>query len=789
MIQLRKIRPNPKKGVDETWESGFEPPITVPSLAKLFADPLSLVDKIPGPERWNIFYTLGATSGDAKRDWYGQEVVPFDIDGVVDADGNCDEAAYLDAIFDVLQVERTKCVAVASGNGLHILVAPPEPIKDKEFFVRQRKPYENICSDIEKALRAKGLAFKEVDVSSFAPNRILRMPGTTNRKAGKPDRAARVILGELAPQPFALMPPAAGKPLKDKDHVSERRLAYFKIDTPAVEAGCAFLKHAREAPADINEPQWYALLSIVGRLEDGRAKVHAYSQGHARYSVRDTDRKLDQALTASGPRTCDNIDHVWGGCAACPFNGKVTSPVSIRGETFIATEASGFHLLGKSGPVPEFEDLRRYLKREHPYRVDRKSGMVFVWAGTQYEQWSVVELKNFADRAFSPKPSARTASEFIEWVQRDNLVDHTWFQASRRGFINFANGVLELATGALHEHSPERGFLYTLPYAYDASAACPTFDKFMDDVCCGDPEKKATLLEFGGYSICDDSYWLQKILILLGEGANGKSTFLNVMSQLAGDDNVAALSLSALNSETSRSHLVGKLLNIADEMPSGTRQDTETMKKLLGGTMTVRKLYFDGMRVYNTAKFIFAGNALPEVSDTSEGWFRRLAIVPFQAHFTAETSDHTLGAKLKAELPGIFNRVLEAYKTLKARGKLLESAAGHEEKAVYRADTDRVGTWIKENLYWNGRVDAEAPKIAVTEVYSAYSSYTRASSEKAVPCFHFTRHLRKTVDRFAERYQRDKARGPTRDKHVLFGVTFRSNRQQPDETPEPREPF
>ncbi len=787
MIQLRCIRFSFPKGFPDgrSNETPTTPPIECENITRLFQNVDKALENIPPTERWNIYYTLGHTDGDYRRNWAGQDVVPFDIDGIVDEEGNFDEDAYLDTIFSVLGCDRSKCVIVASGNGLQILVQPERRIEDKAFFRHQRSAYERLCEQIAAALAEAGLKFKEVDPSSFAMNRIFRLPGTENRKPGKPTRQSRLINGTLAPQPFYISPGTGDEndPLAvpDKGHVTEKQLSFFAIDTPAVEAGCEFLKWAKANQNDLNEPQWYAMLSVVGRLEDGRQRCHAYSQEHASYSARDTDRKLDQALAASGPRTCENIDNLWGECHKCPHYKKVTSPVSIKSETFIATEASGFHLMSKGGAlVPQFEDLRRYFQREHPYKAHEKTGAVYVWDKAKYLTWSETQLRNYAHEKFNPKPQDHAACEFRQWVNRTNLVDTDWFRNSTRGLINFANGVLNTATNELSPHDPERGFLYVLPFGFEPEAVCPVFDKFMEDITCGDKQLEDVLLEFVGYATCDQDYWLQKALLLIGEGSNGKSTFLKIVEELSGRENIAFLSLYDLQVETSRSMLEGKLLNISDELPNYNFKNTELLKKLLGGTMTARRLYHDGVVIENSTKFIFAGNEIPSTNDVSEGLFRRLVIIPFNARFKLgpgekdiKAADPKLLKKIKAELPGIFNRVMRHYKALKKRGHLAEAVKSAKELSRYRDEVDRVGSWVKENLYWNGSWGDEKPYVEVSSVFEKYVSDAKRGEERPISKFHFTKHLRRNIDHFDDRYGRHRV-GVDRP-YVLKGVEFKNN--------------
>lgn len=787
MIQLRRVRTyRPAGQPEKKYDKPMAPEnLIAESVAVLFQNYEKLVEQIPEDERWNVYYTLGETNADTHRDWHAQEVLPFDIDDVVDETGNFDEEKYLNTIFDVLGVEREKCAVVASGNGLQIVIQLERKIESKDFFRKHIKTYGGLCGQLQKALDGAGLK-GTVDTSSFAFNRIFRMPGTVNRKEGRPDRFARALYRNLEPQAFYISPAAGDRPdpldVKPKDQLTEKQLKFFAIDTPSVEAGCKFLHWAKEAPGDLTEPQWYAMLSVVARLEDGRQKAHQYSGGHSGYSEMETDRKIDQALEASGPRTCENIDNLWAQCHTCPHYKKVTSPVSIKSETFISTEGAGFYLLGKSGSLqPQFEDLRRYFQREHPYRTHAKSGIVYIFDDKKFKTWAQTELRNYAHEKFDPKPQEAYAQEFCSWVNRTNLIDSDWFTDSIRGLINFDNGVYDLSSGALEPHSGDKGFLYVLPYGFDPSAECPVFDQFMRNITCGDEQLEKLLLEFVGYAICDRDYWLQKAVLLIGEGSNGKSTFLNVIKSLAGWENVSFLSLYEIQSETSRLHLEGKLINISDELPNYNFKNTELLKKLLGGTMTMRKLYHDSIMVENTTKFIFAGNEIPSTNDVSEGLFRRLVIVPFNAKFklepttdgTIQPADTKLFDKMKAELPGIFNRVMRHYKELRLRGHLIEAKKSADELQRYRDEVDRVGSWVKDNLQWNGSWSEDKPFVEVNAVFERYVSDTKRSEERPLSKFHFTKHLRRHIHHFDERYLRLRI-GQDRP-YVMRGVELRKD--------------
>lgn len=128
-----------------------------------------------------------------------------------------------------------------------------------------------------------------------------------------------------------------------------------------------------------------------------------------------------------------------------------------------------------------------------------------------------------------------------------------------------------------------------------------------------------------------------KSFILLGEGKNGKSTFLDVITALNGVDNISALSFQEMDITVNRfkvSELLNKTVNIGTELPKTAIKETNTYKALqMGDPVSVEFKGKDSFILRNIAKFIFACNDVPYINDTSYGMKRRLMYVPFDNKF------------------------------------------------------------------------------------------------------------------------------------------------------------
>lgn len=769
MHQILSLRPywsEKKNKFEKTDNTHFKNNWRFHSIKDIFdKDSLEqILATIPEAERYNLYFTL-AYCTDKKREFQSQEVLCFDLDGI-DIDKS-DE--YIPIVLHNLGLDPEKTAIVNSGNGLHFYILLRTPFVKKEYFDIFREHYAAICQMVNTAIKQAGLYLRPkqgsqpeggLDASVFEPRRIMRLPETLNRKEGKPEKKCFVIRGALEVQTFDL-PTVSGIPVvKQEDAISEKALAKIapKIDNKAIVEGCAFMKFAINEGDKLNEPQWYAALSIAGRMHDADNLAHAISKQHKDYDAATTDRKLSQALAASGPRTCKSIARMFDGCKTCPhFNTTLVSPITIKSALSIATEHTGFHDMHydeESGKYkrgkPNYEDLRRFFERDNPYVSH--SDLCWVFNGKHYEQKLKKELQNFAQKHFDPVANSNMVKEFTELVLRTNLVRPERWDDSTLRHINFNNGVLDVSTGEFMPHSKEFAFKYVLPYDYDPEARPKIFPKFLDDVTCGDKDLAETLKEFMGYCLSGDDCKGAKALFLEGSGNNGKSTFIKVLKALAGPKNYTTISLRDLGSMERLHALDGSLFNIAEETPDRVA-DSNAFKNLVdGGEVDVRRLYADNYRIQNRAKLVFTCNDLPETFDTSHGYGRRLLLGSFQATFTKEQEDKDMDLKLMSELPAIFNEVFAAYKRFLANGKrFTESEKSKMELNKYLEDNDPILQWFNERVELT-HIDYE---VKINLLYESYRDYCEKAGVKNIKAIAwFGRSLAHILPDYKIRYKK-----------------------------------
>ena len=169
---------------------------------------------------------------------------------------------------------------------------------------------------------------------------------------------------------------------------------------------------------------------------------------------------------------------------------------------------------------------------------------------------------------------------------------------------------------------------------------CEVIDKFMSRICEGDKEIEDLIYEMIGYCLIPTSKF-QKAFVLYGDGANGKSTLLDLIINLIGDTNVSSLSFKEINHNFKLAEITDKLANIGDDISDEYITDSSMFKKLVSGEeIMVEKKHEHPYKIRNTATMIFATNNLPNMQDKSNGMIRRLCVIPFSASITKDSADY-----------------------------------------------------------------------------------------------------------------------------------------------------
>lgn len=294
-------------------------------------------------------------------------------------------------------------------------------------------------------------------------------------------------------------------------------------------------------------------------------------------------------------------------------------------------------------------------------------------------------------------------------------------------WINFKNGMLDVISEELHEHSPKYLSINQVPHNYvsDLDITSSTFYEFVKSRI-PDKDNLRMLLEFMGYCMTKDVTF-QKFMILYGLGESGKSTIINFTTNMVGNENTCSIPLQQLSDRFTTASLLLKILNTCGDMTSSALTDTSVIKQLTGDD-SIKGEYKGGAIFFfrNHAKMMFSCNELPRVLDEkSNGFYRRLLIVGF-----AESGDYIpdLKAKLaeESEIETVISGCISALKNALIRGKLFESGANLEEINALKMESDTVAAFLSDMVE-----ECKNHKIKRADLYSYYETY--CTREKRTP--------------------------------------------------------
>jgi len=298
--------------------------------------------------------------------------------------------------------------------------------------------------------------------------------------------------------------------------------------------------------------------------------------------------------------------------------------------------------------------------------------------------------------------------------------------------ICLKNGMYDVEKKKLIPHSPDYYCTVQLPIEYDAEAKCPQFIKFMKSIFDNDKEIMKVIQELLGYLLTKENS-AQCFFLFFGTGANGKSVLCNIIMDLVGSDNCSTVSIRDFANRFSKSVLLDKIVNISteNESYSGRVLDTQYIKAITGGDAISAE--FKGKDVFSFkpyCKLIFSANTLPQFKDISDGFFRRIIIIPFEKQFSIKdgTADINLEKKLKEELSGIFNLALRGLKRLKSREfQFTESEKIENLRKQYMVMSNPFEAFWNECIFFKVSEDKSIWETK-SAIYQAFINWCKANN-------------------------------------------------------------
>lgn len=311
---------------------------------------------------------------------------------------------------------------------------------------------------------------------------------------------------------------------------------------------------------------------------------------------------------------------------------------------------------------------------------------------------------------------------------------------NEKPLINFINGTFEIETGILREHRENDFLSYELPYPYKPGAKSADWDRFITSLF-DDPKKIQLLQEYSGYILFPKNI-MQNALYLVGNGANGKSVYLNTLRcAFGGESNVSNVELTAFNDKFRLINLMGKLINISNETKADSKGAETNFKSVVAGD-PIQGCYKgkDFIDFKPRCKLFFGCNELPKSRDLTDGFTRRMLILKFPYKFTdtpvndnERLADKNIESKLQTRenLSGIFNWIYDGYKKIRKTNKFTIPDDQKEQMEEYKETQNPIILFTKEFewkqlKYYDDRppVFETVDKISNQELYELYSAWS-----------------------------------------------------------------
>ena len=391
------------------------------------------------------------------------------------------------------------------------------------------------------------------------------------------------------------------------------------------------------------------------------------------------------------------------------------------------------------------EQLLKIAKTNN-WGLCKKNGFIFVYNGSY---WSEINKETF--QAFLGNVALNMGVEkfkgkihtFKDELFKQFMADSylpTPKTNNKKVLINLQNGTFEITPKKRELRGFNRNDFIThqLPFEYNPDAKAPLFHKYLDEVL-PDKDKQKVLSEFCGYIFTKKNVLkLEKMLILYGTGANGKSVFFEILNALLGNENISNYSLQSLTNDTGyqRAKIGNKLVNYASEING--KLETDIFKQMASGEPIEARLPYGEPFILNDyAKLIFNCNELPKDVEHTNAFFRRFLIIGFDVTIPEDKQDKELDSKIiNNELSGVFNWVLQGLERILNQKNFSKCEAVENSRINYEKQSDSVKMFVDEFEY---KTSTDYTKIS--DLYQQYKAFCIEDGFRPVHKSNFMKRL------------------------------------------------
>ena len=361
----------------------------------------------------------------------------------------------------------------------------------------------------------------------------------------------------------------------------------------------------------------------------------------------------------------------------------------------------------------------QYLLNTWKWHTRKDSKAIFMYINGVYEPEGDMFIEPFTQKVFRGNITEHIVKEVIGNVRRSSYIEPEEFNEVNDE-ICVKNGVLNLKTGDLTAHTPDKIFLNKFPINYDKNAKCENIINFIHILL--DKKYWKTVQKWFGYCLVPTNKY-KRAVILEGEHNTGKTTFINLINKFIGRKNLSHVSLQKIcDDKHGVAHLYGVKLNTDDDLKFTNLMDVGNFKKVTGdGEVSGEHKYGREFNFTNTSKLMFACNQIPQTDlQSDDAYYGRWLIFPFMNQIVNIDREMISKITTKEEMEGLLVWAVKGLKMLEKDKDFSYDMTIEETMKYFQRSGSNIAEFAQNMLE-----EEENNKITKKDMHIAYCKYIK----------------------------------------------------------------
>lgn len=402
----------------------------------------------------------------------------------------------------------------------------------------------------------------------------------------------------------------------------------------------------------------------------------------------------------------------------------------MRDEAFTAEEKSFFTAKGQF----KFDDFAKFLMNE--YHIIRINGQLHIYKdGVYVYGYNLIQSEMIKHISNLNKQKRNEVLSYLDLLIPEDT------KTSGAEWIAFKNGIYNIDTEEFCPFSSDIIITNKINWNFNPDAYSEIADKTLNKLSCNNAQIRALLEEVIGYTFYRRNE-LRKAFILTGDKHNGKSTFLDMITNILGAENTCALDLKELGDRFKTAELFGKLANIGDDIGDEFIGNPAVFKKVVSGDrVSAERKGQDPFDFAPYAKQLFSANSIPRIKDKSGAVIDRLIIVPFNASFSKNDADYDPYIKYKLRDESVMEYLINI--GLSGLSKVLKNQCFTVSDEVKKSLVEYEENNNPILLFFKEIDESEVEGKPTKSIYSRYGEFCLSNNLQQLSHIEFSKQIKK----------------------------------------------